>query len=153
GGEVRLKYAYIIKCESFLQDPVTGEVTEIHCTYEPDTRSGMPNSNKKVKGTLHWAAVSNSVKSEVRLYDRLFVKETPEDVEEGQDFKVNLNPDSLKVVTAYCEPAISQYKPGDKVQFERMGYFCVDQDSTETNLVINRTTTLKDNWAKIAGKE
>lgn len=153
GGEVRLKYAYIIKCEHFVQDPVTGEVTEIHCSYEPDTRSGMPNSNKKVKGTLHWASADYSVQTEVRLYDRLFIKETPEDVDEGQDFKVNLNPDSLKTVTAFCEPAIEQYMPGDKVQFERLGYFCVDNDSTNERKVLNRTTTLKDNWSKIAGKE
>ena len=153
GGEVRLKYAYIIKCENYAQDPVTGEITEIHCSYEPDTRSGMPNSNKKVKGTLHWASVDYSIKAEVRLYDRLFSRETPEEVEEGQDFKINLNPDSLKVVEAFCEPAIQQYKPGDKVQFERIGYFCVDPDTEGTNLVLNRTVTLKDNWAKIASKE
>jgi len=153
GGEVRLKYAYIIKCERFVQDPVTGEVTEIHCSYEPDTRSGMPNSNKKVKGTLHWASVKKSVQSEVRLYDRLFIKETPEEVEEGQDFKVNLNPESLKVITAYCEPTIEQYKPGDKVQFERIGYFCVDSDSQPGKMLLNRTVTLKDNWVRIAGKE
>jgi glutaminyl-tRNA synthetase len=153
GGEVRLKYAYIIKCESYVQNQVTGEVTEIHCSYEPDTRSGMPNSNKKVKGTLHWASVDHSVKAEVRLYDRLFKKETPEDVEEGQDFKVNLNPDSLKIVEAYCEPAIQQYKTGDKVQFERIGYFCVDPDAAENRIVLNRTATLKDNWAKIVSKE
>lgn len=153
GGEVRLKYAYIIKCESFVQDPVTGEVTEIHCTYEPDTRSGMPNSNKKVKGTLHWAAMNHSVKTEVRLYDRLFSKESPEEVEEGQDFKANLNPDSLKVITAYGEPAIVNYHQGDKVQFERIGYFCVDPDSKPGKMVLNRTATLKDNWAKISGKE
>lgn len=153
GGEVRLKYAYIIKCESYIKDPVTGEISEIHCSYEPDTRSGMPNSNKKVKGTLHWASVDHSIKAEVRIYDRLFSKETPEDVEEGQDFKVNLNPESLKVVEAYCEPAIQQYKPGDKVQFERIGYFCVDTDASGNKMVMNRTATLKDNWAKIASKE
>jgi glutaminyl-tRNA synthetase len=153
GGEVRLKYAYIIKCENYAQDPVTGEITEIHCSYEPDTRSGMPNSNKKVKGTLHWASVDYSIKAEVRLYDRLFSRETPEEVEEGQDFKINLNPDSLKVVEAFCEPAIQQYKPGDKVQFERIGYFCVDPDTSGNKMVLNRTATLKDNWAKIASKE
>ena len=89
----------------------------------------------------------------MRIYDRLFSKETPEDVEEGQDFKVNLNPESLKVVEAYCEPAIQQYKPGDKVQFERIGYFCVDTDASGNKMVMNRTATLKDNWAKIASKE
>jgi len=147
GGEVRLKYAYIIKCESVNKDS-EGNITEIHCTYQEDTRSGMPNSNKKVKGTLHWVSVAHAVPVEVRLYDRLFATETPENVEEGHDFKENLNPDSLKVITAYAEKSVTNARSGDRFQFERLGYFCVDPDSTSGKLVFNRTVALKDTWAK-----
>ena len=147
GGEVRLKYAYIIKCESVNKDS-EGNITEIHCTYQEDTRSGMPNSNKKVKGTLHWVSVSHAVPVEVRLYDRLFATETPEDVEEGHDFKENLNPDSLKVITAFAEPSVAATKAGDRFQFERLGYFCTDPDSTPGKLIFNRTVALKDTWSK-----
>ena len=147
GGEVRLKYAYIIKCESVNKDS-EGNITEIHCTYQEDTRSGMPNSNKKVKGTLHWVSVSHAVPVEVRLYDRLFATETPEDVEEGHDFKENLNPDSLKVITAFAEPSVAATKAGDRFQFERLGYFCTDPDSTSGKLIFNRTVALKDTWSK-----
>jgi glutaminyl-tRNA synthetase len=147
GGEVRLKYAYIIKCESVNKDS-EGNITEIHCTFQEDTRSGMPNSNKKVKGTLHWVSVAHAVPVEVRLYDRLFATETPENVEEGHDFKENLNPDSLKVITAYAEKSVTNARSGDRFQFERLGYFCVDPDSTSGKLVFNRTVALKDTWAK-----
>lgn len=148
GGEVRLKYAYIIKCESVVKD-INGEISEIHCSYEPDTRSGMPNSNKKVKGTLHWVSVQHALPVEVRLYDRLFSKENPDDVEEGQNFKDFLNPDSLRIIRAYAENSLKNALKGTKYQFERIGYFCVDDDSEEGKPVFNRTVTLKDTWAKI----
>jgi len=147
GGEVRLKYGYIIKCESIVKDS-SGNITEIHCTYQEDTRSGQPNSNKKVKGTLHWVSVAHAVPVEVRLYDRLFATETPENVEEGHDFKENLNPDSLKVITACAEASIVNARAGDRFQFERLGYFCVDPDSQSEKLVFNRTVPLKDPWTK-----
>jgi glutaminyl-tRNA synthetase len=146
-GEVRLKYGYIIKCESIVKD-ADGTISEIHCTYQPDTRSGMPNSGKKVKGTLHWVSVNHCLPVEVRLYDRLFATENPEDVEEGHDFKENLNPDSLNIITAYAEPSLNSALAGDKYQFERLGYFCVDKDSTAENLIFNRTVSLKDSWTK-----
>ncbi len=146
-GEVRLKYGYIIKCESIVKD-AEGNVTEIHCTYQDDTKSGRPNSNKKVKGTLHWVSAAYAVPVEVRLYDRLFATETPENVEEGHDFKENINPDSLKVITAFAEPSVNIAKAGDRFQFERLGYFCVDPDSIDGRLVFNRTVALKDTWQK-----
>ena len=146
-GEVRLKYGYIIKCESIVKD-TDGNVTEIHCTYQDDTKSGRPNSNKKVKGTLHWVSAAYAVPVEVRLYDRLFATETPENVEEGHDFKENINPDSLKVITAFAEPSVNIAKAGDRFQFERLGYFCVDPDSIDGRLVFNRTVALKDTWQK-----
>ena len=147
GGEVRLKYGYIIKCENIVKDG-NGNITEIHCTYQADTRSGMANSNKKVKGTLHWVSVAHALPVEVRLYDRLFASETPENVEEGHDFKENLNPDSLKIVTAYAEASVTNANAGDRYQFERLGYFCVDPDTNASKIVFNRTVALKDNWTK-----
>lgn len=147
GGEVRLKYGYIIKCENIVKDG-NGNITEIHCTYQADTRSGMANSNKKVKGTLHWVSVAHALPVEVRLYDRLFANETPENVEEGHDFKENLNPDSLKIITAYAEASVANAKAGDRFQFERLGYFCVDPDTNASKIVFNRTVALKDNWTK-----
>lgn len=148
GREVRLKYAYIIKCESVVKDPVTGEITEIHCTYDPETLSGRPESNRKVKGTLHWVSAPHAVEAEIRLYDRLFMSEDPEDVPEGEDYKKNLNPDSLKVIRGYVEPFAAGTKPLDKFQFERLGYFCTDSDTTAAKPVFNRTVALKDSWAK-----
>jgi len=148
GGEVRLKYGYIIKCESIVKDN-EGNITEIHCTYEADTKSGMVNSNKKVKGTLHWVSVAHAVPVEVRLYDRLFATETPENVEEGHDFKENINPDSLKVITAFAESSVKTAKAGDRFQFERLGYFCVDPDTDSSKIVFNRTVALKDTWSKL----
>jgi glutaminyl-tRNA synthetase len=148
GNEVRLKYAYIIRCESVVKDPVTDEITEIRCTYDPTTRTGMENSQRKVKGTLHWASVSESLCAEVRLYDRLFLAEDPNNVPEGVDYKVNLNPDSLKVISCFIEPSVKEARPLNKYQFERLGYFCVDPDRTPEKLVFNRTVTLKDSWAK-----
>ena len=149
GREVRLKAAYIIRCESVSKDPQTGQITEIHCTYDPNTKSGMAESNRKVKGTLHWVSAKHAIPVEVRLYDRLFRKENPDDLEEGQDYKDLLNPDSLKTITAMIEPSIKNAQVLDKYQFERMGYFSVDKDSTSQNLVFNRVVPLKDSWSKI----
>jgi glutaminyl-tRNA synthetase len=149
GGEVRLRSAYIIKCESVLKDTQTGEITEIHCTYDANTKSGMPESNRKVKGTLHWVSVKHAIKTEIRLYDRLFIKENPDDTGEGQDYKDLLNPDSLKTLTGFIEPSVMNTKPMDKFQFERIGYFCADKDSTREKLIFNRTVTLRDSWSKI----
>ncbi|TSA27990.1 MAG: glutamine--tRNA ligase/YqeY domain fusion protein [Bacteroidetes bacterium] len=151
GREVRLRSAYIVRCESIEREPVTNIVTTIHCTYDPTTRSGMPNSNRKVKGTLHWVSAPHALESEIRLYNRLFRVPDPDDTEEGKSFKDYLNPDSLRVVTGYLEPAILTAKPGEKFQFERVGYFCVDKDSSGTNLVFNRVVPLKDSWTKAGG--
>lgn len=148
GREVRLKYAYIIKCESVVKDPVSGEIIEIHCTHDPETLSGRSESNRKVKGTLHWVSASQSTEAEIRLYDRLFMGENPEDVPEGEDYKKNLNPDSLKVVKGYVESSAANAPVLDKYQFERLGYFCVDSDSVPGKPVFNRTVALKDSWAK-----
>jgi glutaminyl-tRNA synthetase len=149
GREVRLRSAYIIKCESIVKDPSSGEITEIHCTYDPQTRSGMPDSNRKVKGTLHWVSGSHAVPAEVRLYDRLFLKENPDDTEEGKSYIDYLNPDSLKTITALAEPEILSAQAGQKFQFERIGYFCVDPDSEHGKPVLNRVVGLKDSWSKI----
>ena len=144
--EVRLKYGYIIKCENFEKDS-DGNITEIHCTYDPQTRSGSDTSGKKVKGTLGWVSAKHAVRAELRLYDRLFSTENLNDIED--DFTNHLNPDSLQVVkSAMLEPSLKHAKPGDQFQFERQGYFIVDPDSTDSNLVFNRTVTLRDNWAK-----
>jgi glutaminyl-tRNA synthetase len=146
GAEVRLKYAYIIRCDSVVKDDA-GNITEIHCTYFPDTRSGM-ETTRKVKGTLHWVSIPHAVEAEVRLYDRLFTVPEPENVEEGGDFKDFINPDSLKVITGYCEPFTQTSLPGQNFQFERLGYFFTDNDSTADKLIFNRTVTLRDSWAK-----
>ncbi len=152
GKEVRLKNAYIIKCEDYKLDE-NGEVTEIYCTYDPDTKSGMEGSKRKVKGTLHWVSVEQSIPAEIRLYDRLFNDEDPNG-HEDVDFKEFLNPDSLKVITsARVEPNLKSGKPLDKFQFQRLGYFCVDKTSTEEKLVFNRTVPLRDSWAKMAKKK
>jgi glutaminyl-tRNA synthetase len=148
GREVRLKYAYIIKCESVVKDPETSEITEILCTYDPETLSGRSESNRKVKGTLHWVSSQHALEAEIRLYDRLFMSESPEDVPEGEDYIQNLNPDSLKVVKGFVEPSLAEPKVLDKFQFERLGYFTTDADSKPGKLVFNRTVSLKDSWAK-----
>ena len=152
GKEVRLKGGYIIMCNDVVKD-AEGNITEIHCTYDPDTLSGTPGSMRKVKGTLHWVSARHAVDAEVRLYDRLFAVENPS-AESEKDFRELLNPDSLKVVTnAKVEPYLAQIaKPEDKFQFQRIGYFCVDLDSTPEHLVFNRTITLKDSWAKAQKK-
>jgi glutaminyl-tRNA synthetase len=144
GKEVRLKGAYFVKCEDFKKDEA-GNITEVYCTYDPETKSGS-GSTRKVKGTLHWVSVEHAIDAEVRLYDRLFKTENP-DVAEG-DFKDNMNPDSLKTITGKIEPGIKGAKALDKFQFQRLGYFCVDPDTTDEKIVLNRTVPLRDSWAK-----
>ena len=147
--EVRLKSAYIIKCESYTKDD-NGNIKEIFCTCDFDTRSGMPQNDRKVKGTLHWVSARHCIDAEVRLYDRLFMDEEP-DGHKDVDFKEFINPDSLKILTrCKLEPSMADAKPMDKFQFQRLGYYCVDADSTSGNLVFNRTVGLKDSWAKVA---
>ncbi|MGE3315553.1 MAG: glutamine--tRNA ligase/YqeY domain fusion protein [Planctomycetaceae bacterium] len=154
GREVRLRYAYFIKCESVVKD-ASGKVTEIRCTYDPATRGGNAPDGRKVKATIHWVAADQSINSEVRLYDNLFSKEDPEDVPEGTDYKSNINPNSLEVLTnCRLEPSLATATPGSRFQFERLGYFCVDtRDSKPGALVFNRTVGLRDTWAKIAKKK
>lgn len=150
GREVRLRYAYFVRCTDYKVDPATGQVTEVYCTYDPATYGGDAPDGRKVKATLHWVSARHAVPAEVRLYDHLFLKEDPEAVPEGQDFTVNLNPNSLEVLyPCYLEPALGRAQVGEKFQFERLGYFCVDPDSTPERLVFNRTVTLKDTWAKL----
>jgi len=150
GREVRLKHAYYITCEHVVKDEKTGEVLELHCTCDPETRGGWSKDGRKVKGTLHWVSASHAVGVEVRLYDYLFTKENPLDVQ-GGDFKDNLNPSSLEKLTGcMVEPFLSDTKPGDRFQFLRLGYFCTDRDTTSDGApVFNRTVTLRDTWAKI----
>ncbi len=146
GAEVRLRYAYIIKCTGVEKDPKTGEITELRCTYDPDTKSGSPASQRKVKGTIHWVSVQHAVDAEARVYDRLFNVPDPG----GDDWKESLNPSSLEVVKGCkVEPGLAAAKAQDRFQFERLGYYCVDRDSQPGNLVFNRTVTLRDTWAKI----
>ena len=150
GREVRLRYAYFVTCTDVVKDEQTGEVVEIHCTYDPATRGGDAPDGRKVKGTIHWVSAAHALEAEVRLYDHLFAKPDPSDVEEGQDFKANLNPNSLETLTACrVEPSLAGAAAGSRYQFERQGYFCVDLDSSEGQLVFNRTVPLRDSWAKI----
>ncbi len=150
GREVRLRYAYIIKCIGVVKDERTGRVIELRCTYDPETRSGSSQEQRKVKATIHWVSAAHAIEAEVRLYDHLFSKPDPNDVPEGRDYTANLNPDSLERLTACrVEPSLKSARPGTRYQFERLGYFCVDPDSTADRLVFNRTVTLKDAWAKI----
>ncbi|WP_416865867.1 MAG: glutamine--tRNA ligase/YqeY domain fusion protein [Imperialibacter sp.] len=151
GREVRLKYAYIIECIDFKKDPATGEILEVYCTYDPLTKSGEDQTGKKVKSTLSWVSARHAYKTEVRLYDRLFNVEDPSDVEEGEDWKKNINPSSLEIIEAAAlEPSLAEAEAGVGYQFERQGYFTVDTKySTADKLVFNRTVTLKDDWAKI----
>ena len=149
GREVRLRYAYLITCTDVIKDS-NGEITEIHCTIDPETRGGSAPDGREVKGTLHWVSASQAINAEVRLYDRLFKTPFPDQVKEGRSFLDNLNPESLQVITnAKLEPGLKPARPGDRFQFERLGYFCVDQDSTEEKPVFNRIISLRDSWAKI----
>ena len=153
GKEVRLKNAYIIKGESVVKD-ADGNITEIHCTYDPDSRSGSGTeaSMRKIKGTIHWVSIQHAIEAEVRVYDRLFTHEAP-DADKDVDFKEYINPNSLEVITGYLEPSMKDAKAGERFQFQRLGYFCVDPDSTLDNLVFNKTVGLRDTWAKLENKE
>ena len=152
GQEVRLRYAYFIKCNSIEKD-TNGEINLIHCTYDPASRGGNSPDGRKVKGTIHWVSVKHAIEAEVRLYERLFKTESPEEVEDGHDYTENLNTESLKTVTGFCEPFVANTKSGDRLQFERVGYFCADPDTKPGKLVFNRTVTLKDSWTKMSGTE
>jgi glutaminyl-tRNA synthetase len=152
GREVRLRYGYFVTCKSVVKD-ATGQVTEIHCTYDPATRGGNAPDGRKVKSTIHWVSADHAIDAEVRLYETLFTREDPNQVEEGQDFTANLNPQSLEIVSgARLEPSLLGAKPGTGYQFERLGYFSVDPDSTPERPVFNRTVALRDTWAKIEKK-
>ncbi len=153
GREVRLRYGYIVKCEEVIKDPKTGEITELHCSYDPETKSGTPDG-RKVKGTIHWVSAAHALPCEVRLYDRLFVTANPDDVEEGTQFTDYLNPESLVVLNeSRIEPSVADDPPGTRYQFERQGYFIADEDSQPGAPVFNRTVTLRDTWAKVAARE
>jgi glutaminyl-tRNA synthetase len=152
GREVRLRYAYIIKCEEVIKDEA-GNIVELRCTYDPETRSGMPEANRKVKGTLHWVSASESVEAAVRLYEKSFLNEDPNQADDGADFLANLNPESLQIIRARVEPSLADAAPGMHYQFERKGYFTVDSRYASPGApVFNRTVTLRDTWAKMAGK-
>jgi glutaminyl-tRNA synthetase len=148
GREVRLRWAYFIQCNEVIKD-ADGNITELHCTYDPETKGGDAPDGRKVKATLHWVSAQHAVDAEVRLYDHLFVKEDADEVDDDSlDWRSNLNPNSLQIVTAKLEPSLSTATPGDRCQFERKGYFFVDTDSGPDHLVFNRIVTLKDDWAK-----
>jgi len=149
GREVRLRYGYFITARSVVKNN-SGEVVEVHCTYDPATRGGNAPDGRKVKSTIHWVSAAHASDAEVRVYDRMFTKENPDEVEEGQEFTANLNPQSLEVITdAKAEPSLAGAAVGSRFQFERLGYFCVDPDSKPGKLVFDRTVALKDTWAKI----
>ncbi len=148
GREVRLRYAYFIKCVDVVKD-AEGNVVELRCTYDPATRGGDAPDGRKVKATLHWVSARHAVEAEARLYDHLFVKPDPEEVEPGGSFLDNLNPNSLQIIRCFVEPSVIGSEVGTRYQFERLGYFCVDPDSTPSRLVFNRTVTLRDTWAKV----
>ncbi len=149
GREVRLRYGYLITCQSVVKD-ADGNVSELHCTYDPETRGGNTPDGRKVKSTIHWVSAAHAVDGEVRLYDTMFTKENPNEVEEGQDFTVNINPNSFEVLSGCkVEPSLADAAAGARFQFERLGYFCVDRDSASEKLVFNRTIGLRDVWSKI----
>ncbi|HRI43343.1 MAG TPA: glutamine--tRNA ligase/YqeY domain fusion protein [Fimbriimonadaceae bacterium] len=148
GREVRLRYGYFITCQEVIEDE-SGEIVELRCTYDPATRGGDAPDGRKVKGTIHWVSAEHAIEVEVRLYDHLFAKPDPDEVDEGLDYTANLNPESLRVQAAYVEPSVAGAPAGARYQFERLAYFCVDPDSSPERLVFNRTVTLRDSWAKI----
>lgn len=154
GREVRLRYGYIIKCEDFIKNPATGEIEEIHCTYDPETRGGYAPDGRKVQGTIHWVSARAALNAEVRMYDRLFNVIDPGKTEAGKSFLDHLNPDSLKVMN-HCkvEASLATAAPGEHFQFERKGFFCVDLDSTPERLIFNLTVPLRDTWARIEGDQ
>jgi glutaminyl-tRNA synthetase len=150
GREVRLKHAYYITCVDVVKDSGTGEVVELRCTYDPESRGGSTPDGRKVRGTLHWVSAAHALDATVRLYEHLFSNPDPMDVEEGSRFMDSLNPNSLEVLTGCkVEPSLADSGPGNRYQFLRIGYFCTDPDSVEGRLVFNRTATLRDTWAKI----
>ncbi len=154
GKEIRLKHAYYIKCEKVIKDEKTGNIIELHCTYDPETKGGWSQDGRKVKGTSHWVSATHAVAAEVRLYDRLFIKENPEQTKEGGDFRDFINPHSLEVLSnCMVEPDLAKAAPFSNFQFLRQGYFCVDPDSTPGKPVFNRTVPLRDSWAKIEKKQ
>ena len=148
GREVRLRNAYFVRCTGIVKN-ADGEITEIHCTYDPETRGGDAPDGRKPKATLHWVSAASAIQAEARLYDHLFLKPNPDDVDEGQDYISNLNPNSLEVVPCYMEPSVIGAQVGACYQFERLGYFCVDRESSSERLCFNRTATLRDSWARI----
>ena len=152
GSEVRLRYAYYVTCKDVIKD-ADGNIVELRCTYDPESKGGATPDGRKIKGTIHWVSVPHAVSAEVRLYEHLFTSPTPGNTTEGVEFTDLLNPDSMRVVTAQVEPALAEFPAGSRVQFERLGYFCVDPDSKPGAPVFNRTVTLKDSWAKIEGKQ
>jgi glutaminyl-tRNA synthetase len=150
GKEVRLRYGYFVTCTGVVKDPQTGEVREIHCTYDPATKGGNAPDGRKVKSTIHWLSAAHALDAEVRLYENLFTKENPSETKEGEDFTANLNPNSLEILShAKVEPSLAAAASGDRYQFERLGYFCVDPDTAAGKPVFNRTLALRDTWAKI----
>jgi len=150
GQEVRLRYAYIIKCVSVVKDGRTGEIIEVHCTYDPETKSGGPQAARKVKGTLHWVSAPHAIEAEVRLYEHLFLTPDAGNVPDGQDYTDNLNPNSLLRLTGCrVEKSLKNAAPFTRFQFERQGYFCVDPESSQDKLIFNRTVALRDTWGKI----
>jgi glutaminyl-tRNA synthetase len=150
GREVRLKHAYYITCDHVVKDERSGEILEIHCSYDPETKGGWSKDGRKVMGTLHWVSAPHAIDAQVRLYDHLFKVENPNEVEPGTDFKDYLNPESLLTLTdCKVEPNLKGASAGDRYQFLRQGYFCVDSDSDKEKLVFNRTVSLRDTWAKI----
>lgn len=151
GKEVRLRYAYLIKCQEVIKDE-NGEVIELRCTYDPESAGGKSSDGRKVKGVIHWLHAPDAIEAEIRLFDRLFSSPSPDDVPEGVDWKSGINPESLRVVKGFVEPALTQVKPLEHFQFERLGYFTADYDSKPGALVFNRTVTLRDTWAKISGQ-
>jgi glutaminyl-tRNA synthetase len=148
GREVRLKDAYYVTCIGVVKDEGTGEIVEIRCTYDPETRGGTSSDGRRVRGTSHWVSAGHCLDAEVRIYDHLFLKEDPSDLPEGGEFTDNLNPDSLRTITAKVEPSLADAQPGDRFQFLRQGYYCVDLDSKPDTLVFNRTVALRDSWAR-----
>jgi glutaminyl-tRNA synthetase len=151
GREVRLRSAYFIRCDEVIKD-ADGTATELRCTYDPATRGGNSPDGRKVKATLHWVSVPTAVQAEVRLYDHLFVKPDPNDVQPDGSWLDNLNADSLRIVEGFVEPAVANLPAGSRLQFERLGYFCADADTAHGRPVFNRTVTLRDTWAKIERK-
>jgi glutaminyl-tRNA synthetase len=151
GGEVRLRYAYLIRCDEVVRDPATGEIIELRCSYDPESAGGGSSDGRRVKGVIHWVSAPHAVAGEARLYSTLFNKENPDDCAEGESFLTHLNPESLVVSKILMEPSLAEAKVGETFQFERLGYFSKDADSTPDKAIFNKTVGLKDSWAKQQG--